>query len=190
MVHDTIIRTERLVIRQWQEADIQPFAHLHADFRVMEFFPSVKTFEESFKDYENNLAHLKKHGYGWWAVGERKKDNFIGFIGLKYLDYYEALFTPAVEISWKLAYDYWGKGYAREGALATLKYGFEALKLPEIISVTSFPNVRSQRVMERIGMHHDPREDFDHPRLPEGHPLRRHMVYRLKNSKNYMGLKP
>ncbi len=154
------------------------FAQLNADPRVMEHFPSVKSLEESTREYEAILEHFKIHGYGWWAVSERNKTNFIGFIGLRYIDF-PALFTPAFEIAWRLAYNYWGKGYATEGANAALEYGFDVIKLSEIISFTSVPNIRSQAVMERIGMHHDPKDDFDHPKLPEDHWLKRHVLYRL-----------
>ena len=88
-------------------------------------------------------------------------------------------FLPAVEVGWRLAFDYWGKGYATEGALACLKYGFEMLDLDEIVSFTTVTNKRSRAVMEKIGMHHDPKEDFDHPHVPEGNPLRKHVLYRL-----------
>jgi 3-dehydroquinate dehydratase/shikimate dehydrogenase len=98
------------------------------------------------------------------------------------VDYFTAHFTPAVEIGWRLAYDYWGKGYAVEGAKACLKYGFETLGLEEIVSFTAVQNVRSRRVMERIGMHHDPKDDFDHPKLPQGHSLQRHVLYRIQSN--------
>lgn len=175
------IRTERLILRHWQENDLESFARLNADPRVMEYFPSVKTFEESSKEYEAILEHFRKYGYGWWAVSEKNKTNFIGFIGLRYIDF-PASFTPSVEIAWRLAYDYWRKGYATEGANASLEYGFEVLKLPEIISFTSVPNIRSQAVMERIGMHHDSQDDFDHPKLSKEHKLSRHVLYRIKSS--------
>lgn len=172
------IETKRLILRPWKEEDLEPFAQLNADPQVMQYFPAVKTFEESTLEYNAILEHFKKHGYGWWAVSEKNGTNFIGFIGLRYIDF-PASFTPAVEIAWRLAYDYWGKGYATEGANASLDYGFKVLELSEIIAVTSIPNIRSQAVMKRIGMHHNTKDDFDHPKLPEGHPLIRHVVYRL-----------
>jgi 3-dehydroquinate dehydratase/shikimate dehydrogenase len=185
MKKDNTIKTERLVLRPWQEADLKPFAKLNADPRVMEYFPSIKSFEESLNEYQVILDHFKKHGYGWWAVTEKDKTHFIGFIGLRYLDF-PADFTPAVEVAWRLAYEYWGKGYATEGAKASIGYGFEILGLEEIISFTSVPNLRSQAVMERIGMHHNSEDDFDHPKLPEGHWLKRHVLYRM-NSKEWQG---
>jgi 3-dehydroquinate dehydratase/shikimate dehydrogenase len=107
--------------------------------------------------------------------------DFIGFVGLKHVNI-ETSFTPAVEIGWRLLFDCWGKGYATEAAIASLRYGFETLKLEEIVSYTPVQNMRSRAVMEKIGMHHDPKDDFDHPKLPEGHPLRKHVLYRLKKS--------
>lgn len=122
---------------------------------------------------------FSNHGWGFWSASLLNKTNFIGFIGLRF-DNFPASFTPAVEIGWRLAFEYWGKGYATEGALASLKYGFETLNLNEIISFTSFSNIRSQRVMEKIGMHHNPADDFDHPKLQKGDRLRRHVLYRIQ----------
>ncbi len=175
------VKTKRLILRPWQENDLEAFAGLNADPKVMEYFPAVKTFEESVKEQEAILEHFKKHGYGWWAVSEKNNANFIGFIGLRYIDF-PASFTPSVEVAWRLAYAYWGKGYATEGANASLEYGFKVLKLPEIISFTSILNIRSQAVMKRIGMHHDSQDDFDHPKLSKEHKLSRHVLYRLKLS--------
>lgn len=175
------LETRRLILRPWQEEDLQPFAQLNADPHVMEYFPSIKSFEESVEEYKTILEHFKRHGYGWWAVSEKNKTKFIGFIGLRYLEF-AASFTPNVEIAWRLAYEHWGKGYATEGAHTALEFGFEVLKLTEIISFTSIPNIRSQAVMKRIGMHHDPQNDFDHPKLPKEHKLSRHVFYRLKSN--------
>ena len=173
-----IIQTKRLILRQWREDDLEFFAEMNADPRVMEYFPAVKTFEESLQEYRAIVDHFEKYHYGWWAVSENNKSQFIGFIGLRYLEF-PAAFTPKVEVAWRLRYDYWGKGYATEGAKASLRYGFERLHLPEIIPFTSQPNLRSKAVMERIGMHHSAKDDFDHPKLPEGHLLRRHVFYRI-----------
>lgn len=174
----SVIKTERLVLRPWQQEDLEPFAKMNTDFHVMEHFPAVKSFDESLKEYHAIVEHFEKHDYGWWAVSESNKNNFIGFIGLRYIDF-PAAFTPTVEVAWRLVYDYWGKGYATEGARASLKYGFQILRLPEIVSFTSTQNLRSRAVMERIGLHRSPKDDFDHPKLQEGHPLRKHVFYRL-----------
>ena len=181
MTAENTIKTQRLLLRQWREEDFAPFAAMNADPRVMEHFPSVKTLEESRKEYQAILEQFKKHGYGWWAVSVIDGPDFIGFVGLNHVNF-ETSFTPAVEIGWRLAFNYWGKGYATEGAIASLRYGFETLKLKEIVSFTAVQNMKSRAVMERIGMHHDAEDDFDHPRLPEGHPLRRHVLYRIRAS--------
>ena len=127
------------------------------------------------------IHELESTSLGFWAASLIETGEFIGMIGLEDV-YFKAHFTPAVEIGWRLAFDYWGKGYATEGAQAALQYGFESLNLNEIVSFTTLENMRSRHVMKKIGMHHDPKDDFDHPKLPEGHPLRRHMLYRLNKT--------
>ena len=173
-----VVETERLILRPWKIDDLESYAKLNADPRVMEFFPSVKTYAESKEEYERIVAHSEVRKWGLWAVSVKNGSDFIGFIGLRYEDF-PSPFTPAVEVGWRLAFDFWGKGYATEGALASLRYGFTVLYLNEIVSFTPFPNKRSQRVMEKIGMHHNSKEDFDHPKLPQGHRLSRHVLYRL-----------
>jgi 3-dehydroquinate dehydratase/shikimate dehydrogenase len=145
----------------------------------MEFFPSILSREESDQLASRITSKMELNGWGMWAVSVPEAADFIGFIGLNRVDF-QAPFTPAVEVGWRLAYDYWGKGYATEGARACLKYGFETLRLGEIVSFTAVPNGRSRAVMERIGMHRDPKDDFDHPRVPEGNWLRRHVLYRAR----------
>lgn len=176
--HPPIIRTDRLVLRQWTSADLEPFASLNADPKVMEYFPGLKTKEESDHSVSLMSGHIEKCGWGFWAASLAETGEFIGFIGLEDV-HFKTDFTPAVEIGWRLAFKHWGKGYATEGALASLRYGFETLKLDEIVSFTAVANMRSRAVMERIGMHHDSKGDFDHPKLKEGHPLRRHVLYRI-----------
>lgn len=178
MPDNTLIKTERLILRPWRQEDLEPFAKLNADPRVMEHFPAVKSFEETAAEYNGIVEHFAKHGWGFWAVEVPNKADFIGFIGLRFDDF-PAPFTPCVEIGWRLGFDTWGNGYATEGAIAALKIGFETLKLDEIVSFTAVPNLRSQSVMQKIGMHHSPADDFNHPKLPEGHKLRRHVLYRL-----------
>jgi 3-dehydroquinate dehydratase/shikimate dehydrogenase len=177
--HPPIIRTDRLVLRQWGNEDLEPFASMNADPRVREYFPGLQTREESNHSVSLASNHIEKFGWGFWAASLAETGEFIGFIGLEDV-YFQAEFVPAVEIGWRLAFKYWGKGYATEGALACLRYGFETLKLNEIVSFTAVENTRSRAVMQKIGMHHDSKDDFDHPKLPEGHPLRRHVLYRLK----------
>ena len=144
----------------------------------MEFMPKLLTREESDAFADRIEAHFDAHGFGLWAAELRATAEFVGYIGLA-IPRFEAPFTPCVEIGWRLAAAYWGRGLATEGASAVVRLAFEDLKLPELVSFTVPANTRSRRVMERIGMSHDPRDDFDHPSLPAGHPLRRHVLYRL-----------
>jgi RimJ/RimL family protein N-acetyltransferase len=174
-------RTERLLLRQWRPEDRDPFAAMNADPRVMEHFPSLMSREESDASVDRIEKHFQDHGWGLWAVEVPGIAPFAGFIGLN-IPRYEAHFTPCVEIGWRLAVDYWGQGYATEGARAALAFGFEELDLAEIVSYTVPGNLRSRRVMEKLGMKHDPGEDFDHPRVPAGHPLCRHVLYRLRRT--------
>ena len=174
----TEIRTERLLLRNWRPDDAEPFAAMNADARVVEHLPAALTRAQSDDLVARIEAHTEKHGFGLWAVEIPGTAPFAGFLGLG-VPRFEASFTPCVEIGWRLAAEHWGRGYATEGALAALAFGFESLDLGEIVSFTSTENVRSRRVMEKLGMEWDPADDFDHPVLPEGHRLRRHVLYRL-----------
>lgn len=174
------IKTERLILRQWTESDLKPFAELNADRRVREFFPKVLTRQESDGFVKIFSDHIKQYGWGFWAACLIETGEFIGFIGLETVNL-AVPFTknPTVEIGWRIAHKHWGKGYATEGALKALEYGFQTLKLEEIVSFTVVQNIRSRNVMKKIGMHHDAKDDFDHPNLPEGHPMRRHVLYQI-----------
>lgn len=172
------IDTERLHLRRWRFFDREPFAALNADPEVMEHFPTPLTEAESGDLVDRIRAQFDELGYGLWALEVRGQGAFIGYTGLA-LQTFEAPFTPAVEIGWRLARSAWGKGYASEAARAAVADGFDRVGLDEIVSLTAVTNRRSQAVMERLGMTRDPAEDFDHPRVPEGHPLRRHVLYRL-----------
>jgi RimJ/RimL family protein N-acetyltransferase len=173
------LRTQRLLLRRWCQADRAPFAALNADARVMEHFPSPLSKEESDALAMRIESHFQLHGFAQWAVEIPGVASFAGFVGLS-IPRFEAKFTPCVEIGWRLAAEYWGQGFATEGARAALDYGFETLRLNEILSFTVRANIRSRRVMERIGMTHDPVDDFDHPLLPAGHRLSRHVLYRIQ----------
>ena len=168
-----------MLLRRWRPEDREPFAVLNADPLVMEHFPALLTGEESDRRVEQIDAHFQEHGFAPWAVEVPGKALFIGFIGLS-IPRFEASFMPCVEIGWRLAHAYWGQGYAIEGARAAATFGFEHLELSEILSFTAAANWRSRRVMEKLGMTHDPADDFDHPLLPAGHHLRRHVLYRLR----------
>lgn len=176
-----MIRTERLVLRQWRPEDLEPFARMNADPKVMEHFLAPLSREKSDLLVTNQAELIEKRGWGIWAVSVVGEADFIGFIGLAQVDFV-APFVPAVEVGWRLAYEYWGRGYAPEGAKAALQFGFEQLGLDEIVSFTATSNLRSMRVMEKLHMHRTVEDDFDHPRIPEGHPIRRHVFYRLTSS--------
>jgi ribosomal-protein-alanine N-acetyltransferase len=176
-----ILTTGRLIFRRWCDSDREPFARMNADPRVMEFFPEPLSREGSDALVDRAEAHFRAHGYGPWAAEFRHNGTFIGFIGLS-IPAFQTHFTPCVEIGWRLAADYWGQGLATEGARAAVRYGFEMLGLKEIVSFTVPANAKSLRVMEKLGMTRNPADDFDHPRLPDGHPLRRHVLYRLRRA--------
>ncbi len=172
------LTTERLALRGWTTADREPHAAMNADPEVMRHFPAVLDAAASDALFERVTVHWAEHGFGLWAVERRDDGRFLGFTGLTRPSF-EAHFTPAVEVGWRFARDAWGHGYATEAARAALRFGFETVGLDEIVSFTVPANERSWRVMERIGMTRDPADDFDHPRLPEHHPLRGHVLYRL-----------
>jgi RimJ/RimL family protein N-acetyltransferase len=178
-----VIQTERLLLRQWKGEDRQPFYRLNSDARVMEFFPDCLTRAESDSLFDRIGEHFKKHGFGLFAAELREERSFIGFVGLA-VPSFKAHFTPCVEIGWRLAANYWERGLATEGARAVVKYALDDLELDALVSFTVPANARSRRVMEKIGMTHDASDDFDHPNLPEGHPLRRHVLYRLRRDKS------
>jgi len=177
----TTIETPRLLIRRWREEDRAPFAALNADPAVMRHFPETLDRAGSDAMIDRMEAHAEKRGLSFWAVEERASGDFVGAIGLL-VPGFQAHFTPCVEIGWRLAARHWGKGYASEGAAACLDYGFGTLGLEEIVSFTVPANEPSWKVMRRIGMRRDEAGDFDHPALPEGHPLRRHLLYRKRRT--------
>ncbi len=170
-----MLTTPRLLLRDWRDEDLPAFAALNADARVMEFFPRPLDRAESDLMADQIRDHFARHGFGLWAVEVPGVAGFIGFVGLS-VPRFEAHFTPCVEIGWRLAFEHWGRGYATEAARAALEFGFQQLALDQIVSFTVPSNVRSRAVMERIGMTRSPAADFDHPALPEGHPLRRHVL--------------
>jgi ribosomal-protein-alanine N-acetyltransferase len=186
------LRTQRLLLRQWREEDRAPFADLNADPVVVEHFPAPLDRAASDALLDRARAHLEEHGWGLWAVevvepgpgagtgpgGDAgPRTGFAGFTGLDPVSF-RAPFTPAVEVGWRLARWAWGHGYATEAATAALRTAFDDLGLEEVVSFTATVNTRSRAVMERLGLRRDPAEDFDHPRVPVGSPLRRHVLYR------------
>lgn len=171
------LRTERLRLRRWTDADRDPFAALNADPDVMEFFPAPLSRAESDAFVDRIEAHFDEHDFGLWAVESAATGDFTGYVGL-WPATFEAHFTPAIEVGWRLARRWWGSGIATEAARAAMADGFERLRLDEIVSMTARVNVRSRRVMEKLGMTRDAADDFEHPRVEVGHVLRPHVLYR------------
>ena len=172
----TVLRTERLLLRQWRDDDREPWAALNADPEVMRHFPTTLTREQCEDFVDRHRARIEEQGWGLWAVEVPGVAPFIGFVGLNPPGF-EADFTPCVEVGWRLAAAHWGKGYAPEGARAALAYAWDELGLDDVVSFTAVGNANSRRVMEKLGMSFE--REFDHPSLPEAHPIRRHALYRI-----------
>jgi RimJ/RimL family protein N-acetyltransferase len=172
------LRTEHLLLRRWRERDLAPFAELNADARVMEYFPAPLSRRESDAFVEYIERSFQREGFGLWALELPGEASFIGFTGLNRVRD-ELPFAPAVEVGWRIAAPYWGRGLASEAARAAIACGFEEHGLEELVAYTSAGNERSRRVMERLNMNRDPREDFAHPALAADHRLAQHVLYRL-----------
>ena len=173
------LATERLWLRRWRESDREPYAALNADPIVMERLPGVLTRAESDEMIDRIEAGFEERGFGLWAIEVHDGPGFIGFVGLSSPGF-DAHFTPAVEVGWRLARDSWGRGYATEAAQAAIADGFTRVGLDEIVSFTTRGHLRSRAVMERLGMTRDPADDFGHPRFPPGDRLHDHVLYRLR----------
>ena len=174
------LRTPRLLLREWRDEDAEPFAAISADPDVMEFLLPFRDRAASDAWIARMRRHNDEHGFAYWVVERPGDAGFIGTVGLSAVRFAGFPCAPAIEIGWRLARDYWGLGYATEAARAVIDDGFFRLDLGEIVAFTVPANRRSWRVMERLGMTHDPADDFDHPGITEGHPLRRHVLYRLR----------
>ena len=182
MPEKPVLRTERLLLRPWRDDDLPAIVAMQADPRVTEFlFRQLDRTgcEQMLKRIDE---HYEQHGFGWWAVEVVGVTPFAGLVGLL-VPWFEAHFTPCVEIGWRLRAECWGKGYAVEAARACLKFAFDQLKLDEVVAFTVPVNVRSRRVMEQLNMVHSPADDFDHPAVEEGHALRRHCLYRISKER-------
>ncbi len=177
-MQDYIIKTDRLGLRKWETKDLVPFAEMNSDPNVMEFLLNPLTKEESDAFASRIITHFHTHGFGLYAVDELSSGEFIGFIGLS-IPTFQSDFTPCIEIGWRIAHKYWGKGYAPEGAIACIKYAFETLKIPEIVSFTSIINRRSIRVMEKLGLHYC--GTFNHPKVDINSDLCEHVLYKIEN---------
>ncbi len=169
--------TKRLLLRRWCEQDRAPFAAMNADAQVMRHFPAPLTARESDALIANIEEHFERHGFGLWALESKTSGELLGFTGLCFVSF-DAHFTPAVEVGWRLRRSAWGHGYASEAALASLAFGYEQLDVEEIVSFTSTRNERSRAVMERIGMTRDEAGDFAHPLVAAESPLAEHVLYR------------
>ncbi len=172
------LATERLLLRGWHDADVEPFAAMNADPEVMRYFPSPLTRDETATMIHRVELGFAERGFGFWAVEVPGVVPFIGFVGIQPL-MIDVPFAGSVEVGWRLAREHWGRGYATEGARAALRFGFDELALTEIVAITSADNVRSRRVMERIGMTLDPTAAFEHPAFPSGHEHAPHVLYRI-----------
>jgi RimJ/RimL family protein N-acetyltransferase len=181
-----IIATDRLILRNWQPADRVPFAELNSDSRVMQFLPGALSRAESDELAARISEHLARNAFGLYAAELRSTRAFIGFIGLS-VPRFTAHFTPCVEIGWRLEHEYWRQGLATEGARAVAHHASNDLRLNALVSFTVPQNLRSRRIMEKLLMTYDPADDFDHPTMPEGHPLRRHVLYRLQGAAHASG---
>ncbi len=176
-----ILETDRLLLRTFNPSDCDAMTAINQDAEVMRHFPSVGTREETEEHIQRIMAHQDKYGYSLYAVELKTTHEMIGFVGLihRTKDEFNAPFMPATEIGWRLASKHWNQGYATEAAKAVLAYAFAQLKLNDIISFTAVPNAPSRRIMEKIGMHHCPDDDFNHTKLDKTHPLCRHVLYQI-----------
>ena len=172
------MRSDRVLLRNWRDSDLEPWVEMNADPEVMEYFPAVLERVEAEAMAERIRSHLDEHGWGLWALEVPGEVEFAGFVGLAEATF-EAHFTPAVEVGWRLARPAWGHGHASEAAKLAVGYAWDQLGCDEVVSFTAQGNLRSRAVMERIGLTRDPADDFDHPRLEGDSPLRRHVLYRL-----------
>lgn len=175
----THIETDRLILREWEDTDLEAFARMNGDPVIMEYLPRVLDEAASKRHMTAFKKHFKEHGYGLYAVELKEDKEFVGFVGLNNVDF-KAPFTPAVEIAWRLDYEYWGQGYASEAAKAVVDHAFKELKLKELVAFTVHDNTRSRGLMEKIGMKYVEGADFDYPALKKGHPLGRFVLYRIK----------
>ncbi len=177
------LESERLYLRGWRADDLEPFAAMNADQKVMSYFPAALSREQSDGFAKRHRQSLNEDGYGLYAVEEKASGSFIGFVGFARATF-PASFTPALEIGWRLAFSAWGKGFATEAARVCLSHGFTECRFDALVSFTTRRNKRSIAVMERLGMRRNPDEDFDHPYFPVGHAQRRHVLYRIRNPAN------
>ncbi len=170
-----MIDTDRLILRKWNEDDIPHFAEINSDLKVMEYFPKTLSFEETVSFYNRIADEFKQYGFGLYATVLKSTGEFIGYVGFHHFDF-QAEFSPGIEIGWRLGHKHWNRGYATEAAKACLEYAGERQLFKHIYSFTATCNLRSERVMQKTGMTRA--GSFMHPALPDGHPLKEHVLYR------------
>ncbi|MDE1166807.1 MAG: GNAT family N-acetyltransferase [Pseudomonas sp.] len=175
------LESARLLLRQWRDEDLPEFAALCADPQVMRYFPEALSRLESAALIGRIRGHFNEHGFGLWALERKDTGAFIGFTGLGVVGF-DAPFAPAVEIGWRLGRRHWGLGFASEAAWTALRCGFGQLGLEQVVSFTALSNTPSEKVMQAIGMQRVKDGDFDHPKLPQRHPLERHLLYRISRA--------
>ncbi|MGI9491655.1 MAG: GNAT family N-acetyltransferase [Geminicoccaceae bacterium] len=177
------LQTERLLLRAWRDEDLEPFTALNCDPQVMRYFPRLLDRAATAKVVKKMQAHHETYSFGYWPIEVPGVAPFIGIVGLM-ITPFRAHFTPCIEVAWRLARPYWGQGYATEGARASLTFAFKYLPvLEEVVAFAVPDNQRSLGVMERLGMVRRQEDDFDHPALADGHPLRRHCLYRMSRER-------
>jgi RimJ/RimL family protein N-acetyltransferase len=174
-----MLETKRLILRAWKDSDRAPYAALNADPKVMKYMPGILSAQETDELISRIRTDFDLNGLAPYAVELKATGEFIGSLGLAKTNF-DAPFTPAVEIGWRLAYPYWNQGYTTEGALRVIMHAFEELDIPEIVSFTTKDNAASQRVMDKLGMTYERGGNFMHPGLPPDHKLALHVLYRLK----------
>lgn len=175
------LETDRLVLRRWLKSDLEPFQRMNADPYVMRFFPSTRTDKESAEIIEKIELHFDTYGFGIYALELKATGEWIGLTGAAHVPF-EAHFTPAVELGWRIMGKFHGQGYATEAARFTCEFAFKELRLAELVAFTVPANQPSRRVMEKLGMKHNPSENFNHPLVPPDSPAREHVLYRLSNA--------
>lgn len=179
------LETERITLREWLPQDVAAFARMNSDPLIMEYFPRVLNEETTVRLINRFQEHFDKYGFGMYALEHKETKSFMGFAGISHVrDLFP--FAPAVEMAWRLEYEYWGKGFATEAARAIISYAFNNLELKELVAFSVYDNARAIHMMEKLGLKHDKKGDFDYPKLPSGHPLGCHVLYRLK-AKDYKG---
>ncbi|WP_419419211.1 GNAT family N-acetyltransferase [Legionella sp. D16C41] len=180
-----VLETQRLLLRTWKDTDLAPLTCINQDPKVCRYLPSLGNCHSTKQLIKRCIEHFNTYGFSLYAVELKETTDMIGFIGLL-TPSFVAHFTPAIEIGWRLASTQWHKGYATEGAKAVLQYAFTQLNLKELVSFTAADNWPSRRVMERIGLHHNANDDFEHPNISLASPLRHHVLYRL-SKEMYLG---